>query len=41
MCVSDFEEIARKTLPQYAYDFYASGANEEFTLNENCKAYKR
>ncbi|KAL9954648.1 hypothetical protein ACROYT_G042213 [Oculina patagonica] len=41
VCVSDFEELARKNLPQYAYDFYASGANEEFTLKENCQAYKR
>ena len=41
VCVNDFEELARKTLPKYAYDFYASGANEEFTLKENCEAYKR
>jgi len=41
VCVNDFKELARKTLPKYAYDFYASGANEEFTLKENCEAYKR
>lgn len=41
VCVNDFEELVRNTLPQYAYDFYASGANEEFTLKENCEAYKR
>ena len=41
VCMSDFEELARKTLPQYAYDFYASGANEEFTLKQNIQAYKR
>ena len=41
VCVNDFEELARKTLPQYAYDFYASGANEELTLKNNSQAYKR
>ena len=41
VCVNDFEELARKTLPKYAYDFFASGANEELTLKENSEAYKR
>lgn len=41
VCVGDFEEQARKVLPKYAYDFYASGANDELTLKENCRAYSR
>lgn len=37
----DFEECARRVLPQMAYDYYSSGANDEVTLKENCEAYKR
>ena len=41
VCIGDFEELAKKVLPQYAYDFCASGAEEEFTLKENCQAYNK
>ena len=41
VCLSDFERLARKVLPKYAYDFYASGANDGFTLKDNCLAYGR
>jgi 4-hydroxymandelate oxidase len=32
---------ARELLPQTAYDYYASGANDEITLRENRAAYER
>ena len=32
---------ARELLPQMAYDYYASGANDEITLRENRAAYER
>lgn len=41
VCIGDFEVLAKKVLPQYAYDFYASGAEGEFTLKENCQAYNK
>ncbi len=37
----EFEEIARDRLPSDAYDYYASGANDEVTLRENHAAYER
>ena len=39
--VYEFEKLAREKLPQMAYDYYSSGANDEITLRENCEAYKR
>jgi isopentenyl diphosphate isomerase/L-lactate dehydrogenase-like FMN-dependent dehydrogenase len=39
--VFDYEAAARATLPKSAYDYYASGANDEITLRENHAAYKR
>ncbi|HEX9941127.1 MAG TPA: alpha-hydroxy acid oxidase [Thermoanaerobaculia bacterium] len=39
--VFDFEAIARETLSQEAYDYYASGAQDEVTLRENRAAYER
>lgn len=32
---------ARELLPQTAYDYYASGANDEITLRENRMTYER
>src|ERR1700722_9744033 len=37
----DLEMKARELLPQTAYDYYASGANDEITLRENRAAYER
>lgn len=37
----EFEELARKHISKMAYDYYASGANDEVTLRENRKAYER
>ena len=31
----DLEMKARELLPQTAYDYFASGANDEITLREN------
>lgn len=39
--VFDFEAIARETLSREAYDYYASGAQDEVTLRENRAAYER
>ena len=39
--ISDFEKLAKEKLPQMAYDYYSSGANDEITLRENIEAYKR
>ena len=37
----ELETKARELLPQTAYDYYASGANDEITLRENRAAYER
>ena len=37
----DLEMKSRELLPQTAYDYFASGANDEITLRENCVAYGR
>jgi isopentenyl diphosphate isomerase/L-lactate dehydrogenase-like FMN-dependent dehydrogenase len=39
--VFDYENAAREALPPVAYDYYASGANDEITLRENHAAYER
>lgn len=41
VCVSDFEEEARKTLPKAVYDYYRSGADEQKTLADNVAAFNR
>src|SRR5271166_4311814 len=37
----ELEARARELLPQMAYDYYASAANDEITLRENRAAYGR
>ena len=39
--LSELEMKARELLPQTAYDYYASGADDEITLRENRVAYER
>jgi 4-hydroxymandelate oxidase len=39
--VFDLEAIARERLSREAYDYYASGAQDEVTLRENRAAYER
>ncbi len=41
MCVSDFEEEARKVLSKAVYDYYRSGADEQNTLADNVAAFDR
>lgn len=41
VCVSDFEEEARKVLPKAVYDYYRSGADEQLTLANNLAAFNR
>ncbi|CAI5682387.1 2-Hydroxyacid oxidase 1 [Oreochromis niloticus] len=41
VCVSDFEEEARKVLPKAVYDYYRSGADEQKTLADNVAAFNR
>ncbi|XP_072225798.1 2-Hydroxyacid oxidase 1 [Leuresthes tenuis] len=41
VCVSDFEEEARKILPKAVYDYYRSGADGQNTLADNVAAFNR
>lgn len=37
----EYEAIAKKKLPKMVYDYYASGAEDEWTLQENRNAFSR
>jgi hypothetical protein len=39
--VMEYQAIAKQKLPKMAYDYYASGAEDEWTLNENREAFSR
>jgi 4-hydroxymandelate oxidase len=39
--VEDFEEEARQRLPQMVFDYFAGGAGDEWTLEENRRAFDR
>ncbi|KAF1781435.1 Aldolase-type TIM barrel [Phytophthora cactorum] len=39
--VIEYEEYAKEYLPKNAYDYYASGADDMVTLQENREAFKR
>ncbi|KFP40023.1 Hydroxyacid oxidase 2 [Chlamydotis macqueenii] len=41
VCLSDFEDYAKKYLPKIAWDFFAAGADDCSTRDENILAYKR
>ena len=41
VCVSDYEEEARKTLPKAVFDYYRSGADQQQTLADNTAAFNR
>ncbi|NXR13584.1 HAOX2 oxidase, partial [Semnornis frantzii] len=41
VCLSDFEAHAKKYLPKIAWDFFAAGADDCNTRDENILAYKR
>ncbi|XP_078492919.1 2-Hydroxyacid oxidase 1-like [Ciona intestinalis] len=37
--LKDYENSAREKLPKSVWDYYSSGANNEQTLSDNCKAF--
>ncbi|KAJ4950459.1 hypothetical protein NE237_027291 [Protea cynaroides] len=39
--VNEFQELARQALPKMFYDFFASGAEDQYTLGENVDAFRR
>lgn len=39
--VNEFQDLAKQTLPKMAYEFFAGGAEDEYTLKENVEAFKR
>lgn len=39
--VSEFEAVAKTKLTKQAYDYYASGAEDQWTLKENRSAFER
>ncbi|KAK3143678.1 hypothetical protein QOZ80_4AG0303480 [Eleusine coracana subsp. coracana] len=39
--VSDYKELAKHKLPRMVYDYYASGAEDQWTLRENMEAFSR
>ncbi|NXO24733.1 HAOX2 oxidase, partial [Cisticola juncidis] len=41
VCLSDFEAYAKKYLPKSAWDYFAAGADDCTTRDENILAYKR
>ncbi|KAI3969595.1 hypothetical protein MKX01_020156 [Papaver californicum] len=39
--VSEYEALAKERLPKMVYDYYASGAEDQWTLKENTLAFSR
>ncbi|KMZ57775.1 L-lactate dehydrogenase (cytochrome) [Zostera marina] len=39
--ISEYEAIAKKKLPKMIFDYYASGAEDQWTLQENRNAFSR
>lgn len=39
--VMEYEGIAKQKLPKMVYDYYASGAEDQWTLAENRNAFSR
>jgi (S)-2-hydroxy-acid oxidase len=39
--VCEYEELARQKLPKMVFDYYASGAEDQWTLKENRNAFER
>ncbi|KAH1064661.1 hypothetical protein J1N35_029648 [Gossypium stocksii] len=39
--VTEYEAIAKEKLPKMVYDYYASGAEGQWTLKENQNAFSR
>lgn len=41
VCLSDFEQRAKRILPKAIFDYYFSGADEQESLADNEAAFKR
>ncbi|XP_072030736.1 2-Hydroxyacid oxidase 1-like [Amphiura filiformis] len=41
VCVDDYEKKAGQLLPKFAFDFYAGGADDQQTLQDNKEAFTR
>lgn len=39
--LADFELLARERLTPLAWDYYAGGAEDEYTVSDNCTAFRR
>lgn len=39
--VTEYQAIAKEKLPKMVYDYYASGAEDQWTLAENTNAFSR
>eukprot|EP00246_Nothoceros_aenigmaticus_P001472 TRINITY_DN1196_c0_g1_i3.p1 TRINITY_DN1196_c0_g1~~TRINITY_DN1196_c0_g1_i3.p1 ORF type:complete len:243 (+),score=35.17 TRINITY_DN1196_c0_g1_i3:184-912(+) len=39
--VTEYQELAKQKLPKMVYDYYASGAEDEWSLKENRSAFSR
>ncbi|ONM13737.1 Peroxisomal (S)-2-hydroxy-acid oxidase GLO1 [Zea mays] len=39
--VTEYEKLAKERLPKMVYDYYASGAEDQWTLKENREAFSR
>jgi (S)-2-hydroxy-acid oxidase len=39
--VNVFQELAKEALPKMYYDFYAGGAEDQYTLKDNVEAFHR
>ena len=39
--VKEFQELARQALPKMYYDYFAGGAEDQYTLKENVEAFQR
>lgn len=39
--VSEFQQLAREVLPKMYYDFFAGGAEDEYSLKDNVEAFRR
>jgi 4-hydroxymandelate oxidase len=39
--LADYEALAREKLTETAWDYYAGGAEDEYTVADNCQAFRR
>lgn len=39
--IMEYEDLAKQKLPKMVYDFYASGAEDQWTPQENRNAFSR